>query len=142
MYKKLFFFLFIAWMGNATAQSKKEMEVAASVNALTKAMIDADKEGLKKYTHEHLSYGHSSGVVQTREEFIDGIVSGRSDFVTIDLSAQTITVIKKSAFVRHIFSATTNDGGKPGTVKLSILLVWLKKDNTWKLVARQAVKVT
>jgi hypothetical protein len=134
-----FAFLFLS---TVSAQQKYEKSVASAVNGLTKAMIDADKAMLERYTSDKLSYGHSSGVVQNQAEFVDAIVSGRSDFVTIDLSDQTISISKKTAVVRHKLSATTNDGGKPGTVKLSILLVWQKLHGDWKLLARQAVKIT
>jgi hypothetical protein len=126
----------------SSAQSRYEKSVASAVNGLTKAMIDADKSMLEKYTSDKLSYGHSSGVVQNKTEFVEGITSGRSDFVTIELSEQTISISKKTAVVRHRFTAATNDSGKPGTVKLSILLVWQKQHGTWKLLARQAVKIT
>jgi len=88
-----------------------------------------------------LSYGHSSGVVQNQPEFIEALTSGKSDFVTIDLTEQSINVVDRTAIVRHILSATTNDGGKPGQAKISILLVWQKDKGEWRLLARQAVKV-
>jgi Domain of unknown function (DUF4440) len=69
------------------------------------------------------------------------LVSGASDFVTIDLSEQTIKVTGSTAIVRHVLSATTNDGGKAGTVKIAVLLVWIKEKKEWKLLARQAVKI-
>lgn len=140
--KIIFISLFIFLFSNKTmSQSKNEKAVADAVKGLTKAMIDADKSMLEKYTSDKLSYGHSSGVVQNQNEFIDAITSGRSDFVTIDLTDQTISVTDKTAIVRHKLSAITNDGGKPGTVKLSILLVWQKLHGNWKLIARQAVKI-
>ena len=123
------------------AQDKEENAVAAAVETLRKAMIDPDKAILEKLTMDELSYGHSSGVVQTRQEFIEALTSGKSDFVTIELSQQTVKVIGKTALVRHILAGTTNDGGKPGTVKLSVLLVWQEVKGEWKLLARQAVKV-
>lgn len=142
MCKKLIYSLLIlVFIGNQTiAQSKQEKAVASAVAGLTKAMIDGNKAMLEKYTSDQLSYGHSSGVVQNKNEFVEAIVSGKSDFVTIDLTNQTISVSGNTAIVRHILSATTNDSGKPGTVKLSILLVWQKLHGQWKLLARQAVK--
>jgi ketosteroid isomerase-like protein len=123
------------------AQSKDESAVAAAVESLKKAMIDADKAGLQKLTAEQLSYGHSSGKVEDKATFIDNIVSGKSDFVTIDLTNQTIAISGDAAIVRHTLSATTNDSGNPGSVKLNILLIWQKQKGEWKLLARQAVKV-
>jgi hypothetical protein len=125
------------------AQSKKSVEeVAVVVESLRKAMVDADSLALDKLTADGLSYGHSSGVLQSKAEFIHSIASGASDFVTIDLSEQKITLSGNTAIVRHVLSATTNDAGKgPGKVKIGILLVWIKNKSGWQLLARQAVKL-
>lgn len=125
------------------AQSKKSVkEVATAVESLRKAMVDADSLALDELTADSLSYGHSGGMLQTKNEFIHSITSGASDFVTIDLSDQKITISGNTAIVRHILSAATNDAGKgPGTVKIGILLVWVKNKSGWHLLARQAVKV-
>jgi len=132
----------IAGIINGTmAQSKEDAAVNAAVENLKKAMIDGDKTGLEKITSDKLSYGHSSGKVEDKATFVDNIVSGKSDFVTIELTNQTVSVSGDAAVVRHTLSATTNDNGNPGSVKLNILLVWQKQKGQWKLLARQAVKV-
>lgn len=123
------------------AQNKEEAAVTAAVENLRKAMIDGDKTGLQNLTADQLSYGHSSGKVEDKATFVDNIVTGKSDFVTIDLTNQTIAVAGDAAIVRHTLSATTNDNGKPGTVNLNILLIWQKQKGQWKLLARQAVKI-
>jgi ketosteroid isomerase-like protein len=128
-------------MHAAMAQSKEEAAVGAAIEHLRKAMIDGDKAGLQNITADQLSYGHSSGKVEDKATFVDNIVSGKSDFVTIDLTNQTIVIAGDAAIVRHTLSATTNDSGNPGSVKLNILLVWQKQKGQWKLLARQAVKV-
>jgi ketosteroid isomerase-like protein len=130
-----------AIMNTAIAQTKEETAVSTAVETLRKAMIDGDKTGLQKITADQLSYGHSSGRVEDKATFIDNIVTGKSDFVTIDLTNQTVAVAGDAAIVRHTLSATTNDSGNPGSVKLNILLVWQKQKGQWKLLARQAVKV-
>lgn len=122
-------------------QDKDEQAVTAAVESLRKAMIDPDQAKLDKLVVDELTYGHSSGVIQNKAEFIEALVSKKSDFVTIDLTQQTVKVVGNTAWVRHILSATTNDGGKPGSTKLSILLVWIKQRGQWRLLARQAVKV-
>ena len=104
------------------AQTKEEKEVATTVETLRAAMVNADSVALTQILSDKLSYGHSGGKVQTKTEFIHSLTSGESDFVTIALSDQTIEIFDHTAIVRHILSATTNDNGKPGNVKLSILL--------------------
>jgi hypothetical protein len=140
--KQFLFVLLIASIGNsAYAQTSDEKAVAAAVENLRKAMVDPDKSLLEKLTVPELSYGHSTGKVQDQAAFVDALVSGTSDFVTIDLTEQTIKVTGNTAIVRHILNATNNDGGKPGVVKIAVLLVWIKQNKEWKLLARQAVKI-
>jgi ketosteroid isomerase-like protein len=122
------------------AQSKDEAAVAAAVENLRKAMVSGDKASLEKIAATDLSYGHSGGKIEDKAAFVEAIASGKSDFVSIDLTEQTIKVVGDVAIVRHKLSAETNDGGKPGTVKLAILTVWKKQGKEWKLLARQAVK--
>lgn len=123
------------------AQSKKVKEVTDAVESLRTAMIAADKNALEELTSDKLGYGHSGGAVDDKKIFVEKIVSGQSDFVTIDLTEQIIVVSGKTAVVRHTLSAATNDGGNPGTVKLKVLLIWQKQKGRWKLLARQAVRM-
>lgn len=125
----------------SSAQSKSEKQVADAVQVLKKAMIDGDSIALTKLTSPFLSYGHSNGHIDTKQSFISSLASGKSDFVTIDLSEQTISVSGKTAIVRHTLIGASNDGGKPGTVKLHVLTIWQKDGGNWKLLARQAVKL-
>jgi ketosteroid isomerase-like protein len=124
------------------AQSKDEKQVADAVEKLRKAMIDGNKEELESIVMDKLSYGHSGGHVEGKAEFVDKIVTGKSDFVTIDLSDQTIAISGNTAIVRHKLEAKTNDGGKPADVHLLVLLIFQKEHKQWKLLARQAVKIT
>ncbi len=123
------------------AQSKDEKEVAAAVEFMRKAMISGNKADLEKVACENLSYGHSSGKIQNVDEFVQQIVSKQSVFVTIALTDQTIKVVDNTAIVRHILTAQTNDGGKPGNTTLGVMLVFIKEHSSWKLLARQAYKL-
>jgi hypothetical protein len=139
--KCLYLILLMAFSYTTMAQNKEEAGVNAAVELLRKNMIDPDKAMLQKITSEQLSYGHSSGTIEDQATFIETLVSGKSDFVTIDLTDQTVSVSGNTAIVRHNLSATTNDGGNPGTVKLHIMTVWQKQKGQWKMLARQAVKL-
>lgn len=125
----------------STAQASKETAVARAVESLRTAMIAADSGALSHLTSAKLSYGHSSGRVEGKLSFIQSLTSGQSDFVSIELSEQTVDISDKTAIVRHKLSAETKDGGKPASVKLAILLVWQKEKRQWRLLARQAVKL-
>ena len=123
------------------AQSKKQIPVATAVAALVKAMETGDRSALEKLSSEHLSYGHSGGHVENKAEFVEAIASGTSDFLTIDISKQSIDITGKNAIVRHQLDAKTMDKGKAGEAHLNILYVFRKENGEWKMLARQAAKI-
>lgn len=140
MKKSCVVFILMLFTTLTFAQSKEEQAVAQAVEKLRKAMVDADKTTLESLVSDHLSYGHSPGYVEDKKLFIENIVTGKSDFVTMDLTDQTIDIADNNAIVRHKLDGTTNNEGKPGEIHLLVLMVWQKKGGQWKLLARQAVK--
>ena len=140
MKKTIVLSLLLFFSLNLLAQTKNEKAVAKATEELRKAMVDADSVMLDKLVSDKLSYGHSGGHVEGKAEFISKLTSGKSDFVTIDLTDQTMSINKNVAIVRHKLSATTNDSGKPAEVHLLVLLIWQKQHGNWVLLARQAVK--
>ncbi len=134
--------LLVTFLGTtAQAQSKDEKQVAAAVDRLKQAMIAGERSALEAIVADALSYGHSSGKVEDKAAFVEAIVSGKSDFVSINLTNQTIQVTGNTAIVRHQLAGETNDSGVPGIVKLGVMLVWQKQGDTWKLLARQSYKL-
>ena len=89
------------------------------------------------------SYGHSHGNLQTREEAIKGISKNRS--VYKDTSVRNIKVLfasNSTAIVRHLFDANENKvDGTVTPLHFSMMLVWVKEKDKWKLFGRQAVSI-
>ena len=140
--KRTFLFLMLCGCSLVMrAQTADQKAVAAAVETLRKAMVDADKAALEKIAADALSYGHSSGKMEDKAAFVDAIVTGKSDFKTIELTDQTINISENVALVRHKLSGETNNDGQPGTVSLGVLLVWQKQKGQWKLIGRQAFKL-
>lgn len=127
---------------SVSAQKKSDTEVITeAAEKLRLAMISGEKSALESLILPELTYGHSGGHIDDAKEFVEKLVSKKSDFVTIEITNQRVQIVGNTAIVRHHFYATTADLGKaPGDVTLDILLVWTKVKNDWKLLARQAVK--
>jgi ketosteroid isomerase-like protein len=124
------------------AQSSDEKAVAAAVEKLRKAMIAADKATLESLSAEDLSYGHSSGLVENKAQFVDQFVTGKTVFLdNLTFSNQTIRIAGDAAIVRHRLTSDTNNNKVPGKVDIIILMVWQKQKGEWKLLARQAAKI-
>jgi ketosteroid isomerase-like protein len=122
----------------ALAQGSDATGVAAAVDALTKAMLAGDRAGLMAVTHERLSYGHSAGRIENRQEFIDPLANRTSIFRSMNVSDQTIDVVGDDAIVRHVLRGESESGGRVSPVNIGILQVWKKQPDGWKLLARQA----
>lgn len=120
---------------------KDEEAVAKAVETLKQAMIDANKSALEKIAADNLTYGHSSGLIEDKAAFVEALASGKSDFVSITLSEQTIKITGNTATVRHKLSGDAINSGTASKLNLSVLLVWIKLNGDWKLLARQAVKI-
>lgn len=143
--KKVLLFLALTWLTcrvavAQTASANDRIAVAQAVDALRKAMIDPDRAALTRLTTDSLSYGHSGGNIEDKAAFVEALVSGKSDFQTMDLTNQTISIVDQTALVRHQLSGVTNNNGVVAQVNLSVLLIWIKQGGAWKLLARQAIK--
>ena len=123
------------------AESADEAAVTKAVDDLTKAMKAADRAQLEALTADGLSYGHSSGKVETKKEYIDVIAGKKTIYKTITLTEPTVSVAGNNAIARHIFAAEVEAGGQASSPKIGVMQVWVKDGGAWKLLARQAFKL-
>ena len=119
----------------------QDADVAKAVETLKQAMLDGKREALEKITHDNLTYGHSGGVIEDKKAFVEALATGKSDFVSIDITEQVIKVTGNVATVRHKLAGQTMNNGTQTPLNLSVLLVWIKEKGEWRLLARQAVKI-
>jgi len=117
-----------------------DQAVSSAAEKLRVAMVDPDQATLSGLVADSLSYGHSGGRIDTKSSFIGDLLDKKSDFVSINITDQTVHVSGDVAVIRHTLSGETLDNGKQGTVLLKVLQVWQKQGGHWKLIARQAVK--
>src|SRR5680860_979694 len=100
------------------AETKEEVpaltksEVENAVESLTSAMIEPKRSSLEDITSQKLTYGHSSGNVQDRAEFIDDLINGSFDFLSIGTSDESIHISGDTAITRHVLSAKGTNKGK------------------------------
>jgi len=125
---------------SAEAQSADEAAVAKAVEALRKATYDQGKSQLEELCAEELSYGHSDGRVETKAQFINGVMTRKATLKSLTLSDHTIAIVGNNAIARHKWASESEMDGKPTSTRILVLQVWLKQGSAWKLLARQAVR--
>ncbi len=120
-----------------------EADIVIAIKQLVNGMEKADEKILDAILAKELVYGHSSGKVQNKSEFISEIRSGDPlRYIRIEPLEQTIQLAGNIAIVRHIFTAETrNTEGEPGNLRIGNMLIWQIQDGQWKLLARQAYRL-
>jgi ketosteroid isomerase-like protein len=124
----------------AASPGAADKDVAQAVDHLTQAMLHKNIPQLQALTADNLTYGHSSGKVQNKQEFIADIETGRSGFKTLQMQKQTITLNGDTALVRNHFSAQAVNSGVEVPTEIENFQVWQKQKGHWLLIGRQAYK--
>lgn len=127
--------------GAASAQGGDEAAVAQNVEILRKAQLEADRASLAQVTSDQVSYGHSDGRVETKEQFINGVMTRKQTVKSLAFPELKVAVVGNAAIARHIYLAESELEGKQTTTKIGALQVWQKQDGAWKLLARQGFRL-
>jgi ketosteroid isomerase-like protein len=120
---------------------KDEKEVLAAMDAWKAATMKKDGAALGKLLHPDLTYSHSSGQNQTKDEVIKSVTAGKATVEAINFSDTTVRVYGKTALVKGKVDITNAADGKSTTAHLNILHVWIKGPQGWQMVARQATRL-
>ena len=129
------------WVLPLSGQHSAQKKIAEAVEGFRKLLIDPNQTQLENILSPDLTYGHSSGRIENRDQCIENLLNGNSDFVAVEFKDQSILCSRKTAVVRHNLVAQTNDKGVPGQVQLHVMTTWIKEGRNWRLLARQAVKI-
>ena len=127
--------------GPSLAESTEEAAVDKAVEALRNALMEKDKSRLEQLAADQLSYGHSSGKVQNKAEFVDGVMTSKATIKSLTFPELSIAVVGNAAIARHLYESEMETDGKPTNVRIGALQVWQKQDGNWKLLARQGYKL-
>jgi hypothetical protein len=112
-----------------------------AVSKLDNALVKRDTIILKQLLHKDLTYGHSNGWVESKEELIKDLYSGKLEYNSIESSEYLWKTGSDWASVRSKAKVEYVMDGKKGELNLHVLQVWLKTNKGWQLVARQSTKI-
>lgn len=123
------------------AQTKEETAVYAQLDRLNTAMVERNQQVLAEIYHDQMWYGHSSGKLDDKNAAIKDVMEGPLDFTSLVAEERSIKLVDKNATVRFIFQAKGINNGQEQTIRIGVMMVWVKLKTGWKLLARQAYKL-
>ncbi len=140
--KILFALFFIAFAFHSVAQTN-EHKILQRVKELNDAVfLKKDSSALENLLAENITYGHSSGKLENRQEMIHAAISSKSTYTNFVMDSASVFFENKTAVVRHVLRAVSIDKeGKQSPLHLGVLQVWIMQNKEWKLMARQSVKL-
>ena len=124
-----------AFVGSAQAESADEATVRRAVEELRTAWFKQDKAKIESLTAEQLSYSHSDARLEDKAKFINGVMTRKATFKSLEFPDLTVQTVGNIAVVRHLWVSESELEGKVTNTKIGVLQVWQKQDG-WKLLAR------
>ena len=125
----------------AGADAADEAALAKSIEALRQGVLQQDKAKLDQVCASQISYGHSDGRSETKEQFINGVMTRKQTVKSLNFPELKVFVVGNNAVVRHIYLGESELDGKQSTTRIGALQVWQKQDGGWKLLARQGFRL-
>ncbi len=135
------FLTLIGGIQTVAAQSTDEATVAQAVENLRKAMFERNVKQFEALISENVSYGHSAGRIENKQEFIKAALANKAVMKSLAFTDQTVKITGNHAVVRNTYNGVSELDGKTNTTKIGVLLVWAKENGTWRLYARQAYRL-
>jgi hypothetical protein len=109
--------------------------VLAAEDRRYRAMQDADLPTLDALCADELSYAHSSGVRDTKDQYLEKVRSGYYVYRRIDHPVARVAVVGDAAIVVGRMTADLQVDGTPKTIDNLALAVWTRASGDWRLVA-------
>ena len=107
----------------------------------TVAMVDVDKSFLNHVLANDVTYTHSTGSLQTKDELIASLEQGRIDYVSIQNEKSEVRVYGDTAVVTGIALFGVKVGAESVTARLRYTDVYVKRDGYWQMVAYQSTRI-
>jgi Domain of unknown function (DUF4440) len=127
--------------GSAEAQAADEAALAQNIEALRQGILQQDKAKLDQVCASQISYGHSDGRSETKEQFINGVMTRKQTQKSLAFPELKVVVVGNNAIARHIYLGESELDGKQSTTRIGALQVWQKQESGWKLLARQGFRL-
>ena len=129
----LLFFVSVGSFAQRTVQENaKDLDIA---------LVKRDTAFLNRYLHDNLSYGHSNGWVEKKDELIKHLFNGKLSYSRIESKELSVEQTADVSLVRIESNIKYVLDGKEGALKLHVLQVWLRVGYDWKLLSRQGTKI-
>lgn len=116
-------------------------EVRAADSRRIAATVRGDAGELGSLLAEELTYTHTTGQVESREEHLAAISAGKLDYQSIDRTEDQVRIYGDTAVVTGRADMKVNAQGKDLVLAIRFTAVWVKGEKGWRMVAWQSTRL-
>ncbi len=122
-------------------QTKEERQVLDLCKNKFRWMIHDRVDSLEAVLDDRLKFIHSTGWIQTKQDLLSDVKSGKLNYESIEVSDMEVRVYGTAAIAtgKGMFSGTNT--GTPFVVNLLFTEVYILKNKAWQLASRHANKM-
>ena len=140
--KKLLFGSLVLFLFNNSFAQIDSIGLKNAMQQLDKALLQKDETVLKSVLHDDLSFGHSNGWIQSKNDILSDFASGKLTYNKFENNSSAIVKISKGyATVKTNTNAEGVVNGTAFKLTLHIMQFWIKTKKGWQLIARQSAKL-
>jgi len=133
--------LLVAARSLATAEKSAAETVRALDAERTRAMVAGDVAALDRIFATDALYTHSTGIAESKSEFIGKIQSGDRKYRSMACRDVRVRVAGGAAIVTGNVDGEVEVGGKSVSLSLVFTAVYLQKAGRWELASYQSTKL-
>jgi ketosteroid isomerase-like protein len=140
--KKLILTVITAGALLAAVNPPAEKEVLAALDTWRNAVMKRDRAAYDKILHPDLTYAHSNGLVETKEQQFKHMMESSVTYEAVPISDTKVHVHGANIALtptKMEFHQRSKDG-KLTIVQMQVLMVWMKTPQGWQLIGRQSTR--
>ena len=138
-YAKRSAFILLLAIAPVIVEAQQEDEVINSMKRFHRLLLEKSAD-LGNYLHKDLSYGHSSGWIENRQELLSNNKEGVLVYHAYKEDSISAVVSGNTAWVRFSADIDVSLRGNAANIHLRVLEVYIREDKQWKLFVRQAIR--
>lgn len=124
-------------VGDAAA----EEEVIRAEKSWAAAVTAGDFAALEKILSDDLIYAHSTGVIETKAEYLAKLRRGTQKYDLIEHTKTTVKLHGDAAVAHSIVRMKGTNPDGPFDNRLMMMHFWVKRGGQWQLAAHQTTRL-
>jgi ketosteroid isomerase-like protein len=101
------------------------------------AVVANDFAKIEQFMSPDIIYGHSSGAVETKDEYMTRLRGGKQQYEAIEYHKIMAKVSGNTALTHSLLRMAGKNNGVPFNNELMMLHVWVQRDGRWQLAGHQ-----